>query len=283
MAASPARPRSESAKTDQLVDQLALEVRRTLENASRDQVHDLRVAARRLGQMVAVLDGAGGMGKIRRKLKQTIARAGAVRDCDIAAKLTAKLHAPARLEARLRRRRSLAERELAAHLQELSEAGFADQWRAKLATENGALDARERRVLLRAAHRVFRRAANIDGPPTALHKLRIAAKKLRYTMELLPFPPARLDPIKQLQSKLGDINDYESARRLAAKEGASKTLMKGLEQAQEKKVRQFRRYWKREFAGKEQGWMAILTHPRTPGPAEVKPAPAASFGRVSKR
>jgi CHAD domain-containing protein len=263
MAASPERARSVSAKTKQLLDRFALEVRRTLKKPSADQVHDLRVASRRLGQMVAVRDSAGnGAGKIRRTLKQTIAHAGAVRDYDIAAKLIAKLRAPARVESRFGRRRAEAERELTTYLRNLSGIRFSDKWSAKLTVKNGVVDAAERQMLLRAAQRLFDRAAKIDASPRALHKLRIAAKKLRYTMELLHFSPARLDPIKQLQSKLGDINDYESTRRLAAKEGASKNLIKGLQQAQEKKTRQFRRYWKREFEGKEQRWMALLTHPR---------------------
>ena len=267
--ASPERARSGSVTTKQLVDRFALELRRTLQKPTPDQVHDLRVASRRLGQMVAVVDhgSAGGRtGKVRRTLKDTIAHAGAVRDCDIAGKLIAKLHAPGRLQSRFRRRRAEAERELTLYLRDLSDAGFADKWRAKLSVENRALDAAERQTLLRAVQRLFERAPKMTASPTTLHKLRIAAKKLRYTMELLPFPPARLDPIKELQSKLGDINDYESARRLAAKEGASRNLIKGLEQAQEKKTRQFRRYWKREFEGKEQGWIAILTHPRAAAP-----------------
>jgi len=55
--------------------------------------------------------------------------------------------------------------------------------------------------------------------PEALHRLRVRAKKLRYTMELLAdaFPPAfseELQPlIKSMQSKLGEINDHHTGRK----------------------------------------------------------------------
>lgn len=228
----------------------------------RDQVHNLRVAARRFGQMVTVFDAAGakGAGRIRRRIKTLIRLAGGVRDCDIAAKLLAKFAAPARIQRALQRQRADAEKELIAALGRSTDRKWFDDADETFTTDQPATAAATRQMLQRRARKLFERA-EIDGPPTALHKLRIAAKKLRYTMELASFTAARLEPIKTLQSKLGDINDYESARRIAAKEGASKALIQKLRQAQEKKTRQFRRYWKREFAGKEKGWLAILTEP----------------------
>ena len=263
MAGSPENAHSRASKAFPLLEQWTLEVRRTLDRADRDQVHDLRVASRRFGQMIAVLDGASaaGVGKIRRGLKEIIGLAGAVRDYDIAAKLIGKLNAPARLQTRLRARRADAANDLVAALREMNGARVAEKWRARLPSQNGAVTAAERQVLEDAVKRLFARGARLDQGPRALHKLRIAAKKLRYTMELLPFSPDRLEPIKQLQSKLGDINDYESTRRLVAKEGASQTMIEGLKEAQEKKTKQFRRFWKRDFAGKEDGWRTILTHP----------------------
>ena len=263
MAASPEHKPTRGSKAFPLLEQWALEVRRTLARADRDQVHDLRVASRRLGQFIAVLDGtsATGLGKMRRRLKETIRLAGSVRDYDIAAKLIGKLKAPARLQARLRTRRVEEANILSAALRELDEAGISEKWRAKLPSQNGSITAAERHVLGSAAKRLFSRAAKLDEGPRALHRLRIAAKKLRYTMELLPFSLDRLEPIKELQSKLGDINDYESTRRLVAKEGASRKILEGLKQAQEKKTKQFRRFWERQFSGKEDGWRTILSHP----------------------
>ena len=264
--------KNSSGKTIELLDHLAREVQRTLKNADADQVHDLRVASRRFGQILAVLDGtsgARGVRKMRRRVKDTIRLAGAVRDYDIAANLIAKSGAPARLQARLKQRRSEAERELVAALNDWVDRAFAEKWRARLndlGEQDGSLAPSERQTLIHAAQRLFDRANKINGSARALHKLRIAAKKLRYTMELMPFGQGPVAPIKKLQAKLGEINDYESARRIAEEEGASRELLDRLAESQEKKIKQFRRYWKREFAGKEEGWLAILTHPRTPAP-----------------
>jgi CHAD domain-containing protein len=280
-------PETADGKTAELIDKLALEVRRTIEHADANQVHDLRVSARRFCQILAVLDGSdelSGIAKIRRKVKKKIELAGTVRDLDIAAKLVAKEGGSAAVQARIRRRRRAAERELVTALGRWVSRGFEEKWRAKLDHRHASLRSAERKTLAGAARRLFARAkdtrakdtrakdtrAKDTGSAAALHKLRIAAKRLRYTMELLSFGAATIEQIKQLQSRLGAINDYETARRLIATEGAPQRLLARLEEAQEKKTRQFRRYWKREFAGKEKEWLAILTHPRAhshaPGP-----------------
>lgn len=256
---------SPNAKTNELLDHLSTQVRRTLKNADPDQVHDLRVASRRFAQILTILGGASGahgVAKMRRRVKETIQLAGSVRDCDIAQKLIAKSKGSVRLQSRLRRRRVETQRELADGLKHWIDRGTAEKWRAKL-NGHGALLPAEEQTLIDSAQKLFQRANHVDGSARALHKLRIAAKKLRYTMELMPFESASLEPIKKLQSMLGDINDYESARQLVAGEGAPQALLNRLEQAQEKKTKQFRRYWKREFAGKEKGWLAILSHPRS--------------------
>jgi CHAD domain-containing protein len=274
MAGSPEQ-QSSSSKIDQLLNQLTVEVRRTIRNADRSQVHDLRVASRRFGQAVAVLGDAPGVAKIRRRLKKMVNLAGAVRDYDITSDLIAKLDVAARLKARLRTRRREAQAELVIALRHWAERGSEAKWRSKLSGDPDALAAGEHQTLVQAAQRLFDRAAKLNHSARTLHKLRIAAKKLRYTMELLLVGPARLDPIKKLQSKLGTINDHESARRIVAKEGASRTLIEDLEAAQEKRTRQFRRYWKREFAGKEKAWLEILTHPANTHPTNTEDTPAA--------
>lgn len=185
--------------------------------------------------------------------------AGAVRDYDIATKLIAKLKAPVTLRHRLHRRRVQAEGLLMDSLRDWVTRGFTAKWRSKLMRDRNAPAVNG---LLPAVKLLFKRGAKAEHSAPALHKLRIAAKKLRYTMELAPSNTVRLDQIKALQSKLGDINDYETTRRIAVKEGASNRIAVQLEEKEEKKTRQFRRYWKDEFAGKEREWIADLTHPR---------------------
>jgi CHAD domain-containing protein len=265
MAGSPEHTQSLSSKTLDLLDHLELEVRRALKSVDRNHVHDLRVASRRLGQALAVLESSSatnGIGKIRRRLKSAITLAGSVRDCDITGKLIAKLDPSTLLHTRLARRRTRAERLLVTELRKWVSRRLVEKWRLKLKGQHVTAPTVDTEPLLEAARRVFDRGKKAEKSVRALHRLRIAAKKLRYTMELAPFETARLDAIKQLQTKLGDINDHETARRIASEEGASKRLIQRLEESQEKKTRRLRRFWNDEFAGKKKDWLAALSHPQ---------------------
>src|SRR3954466_8622473 len=58
--------------------------------------------------------------------------------------------------------------------------------------------------------------------PKELHRMRLASKRLRYTLEL--FRPCygrgleqRLDALKKLQNSLGDVNDAVATRKLLGK------------------------------------------------------------------
>src|ERR1019366_4961095 len=58
-----------------------------------------------------------------------------------------------------------------------------------------------------------------DAPPRRLHRVRLASKRLRYTLELFrPCYPAgleeRLDALKKLQDWLGEVNDAVASGRL---------------------------------------------------------------------
>ena len=85
--------------------------------------------------------------------------------------------------------------------------------------------------------------------------------KLRYTLEFLALQTTRLPQIERLQSQLGSINDYETARRIVEEESGPKKLLAQIEDRQRKKIRQFRRYWKSDFEGdgNHRKWMADLS------------------------
>lgn len=254
-------PESAPIKAADLLDQLALQVRRALRTADAVQVHHLRVAMRRFRQALAVAEdhaAPAGIRNIHRRLKKTLALAGDVRDCDVAAKLVGKLKAPPSLLAKLHHRREQAQRLLLSALRQWLDQKMEASWRAKLTGLSGKTPAGP--VLLKAVHRLFNRGRKIRESMKALHRLRIAAKKLRYTMEVVGHPDrARLDQIKALQSHLGDINDYETARRIVAGEAAGKKLSARLEEQQRKKIRVFRHHWNDVFAGKEAEWVKSLT------------------------
>ena len=79
-----------------------------------------------------------------------------------------------------------------------------------------------RRELPRLIAAYFSRVRKVlaeDGSPRKLHPLRLASKRLRYTLELFrPCYPAgleeRLDALKKLQDSLGEVNDAVASARL---------------------------------------------------------------------
>ena len=242
--------------TRELFGRLTRQARRTSKNPDAAQVHKLRVAIRRFSQALALLpEDMPGFRKIQRKLKNTLSLAGQVRDADVAIKLVARLK-PAgvkALQARLSRRRTRSETRLLDSLRDLTVRRAIEP---PAATAPPAQDA-----MVHAAKRLFKRGARAEDSK-GLHRLRIAAKKLRYTLELLAPHTGRLPQIERLQSLLGAINDYETARRMVAEESGSKKLLGQLADQQRKKIRQFRRYWKSHFEGEDnvRKWMEDVSH-----------------------
>ncbi|HLX45799.1 MAG TPA: CHAD domain-containing protein [Bryobacteraceae bacterium] len=248
--------------TRELYHRLTQQARYTSRTPDAEQVHNLRVAIRRFNQALDLHDeDTPGFRKIHRRLKKTMALAGQVRDADIARKLVGKLQ-PAgagTIQAKLAHRRMESEEQLVAALPALAKNGhFEMPASAGKLTQDAIHDA-----IRDAVKRLFKRAAKADDA-RGLHRLRIAAKKLRYALELLAPRHDRLEQMKRLQALLGDINDYETARRIVAEESGGKKLLAQLEDRQSKKIREFRRYWKSRFDGDDNArrWMADLSHTR---------------------
>ena len=243
--------------TRELFHRLTKQARCTSRTPDAEQVHNLRVAIRRFNQALELYEDAPGLRKIHRRLKKTMALAGQVRDADIATKLVGKLKraGAGTLQAKLAHRRMEGEKQLVTALPALATNGHFE-----MPSGAGKLPVD---AIHDAVKRLFKRGAKAEDA-NGLHRLRIAAKKLRYTLELLAPRHGRLEQIKRLQSLLGDINDYETARRIIAEESGGKKLLAQLEDRQNKKIREFRRYWKSDFDGDGniQQWMAELSHPR---------------------
>jgi CHAD domain-containing protein len=122
-----------------------------------------------------------------------------------------------------------------------------------------------------------------DAAPRKLHRLRLASKRLRYTLELFrPCYPSgleeRLDALKVLQDSLGEVNDAVASSRLLR--GALKDkpkVRKFLEQRAAEKAAEFARHWKETFdaPGQEVWWTGFLARPLTgAGGAGHPPTPA---------
>lgn len=118
-----------------------------------------------------------------------------------------------------------------------------------------------------------------DPAPPELHQLRLASKRLRYTLELFrPCYPAgledRIRALKKLQDWLGEVNDaVASARLLSPALKTRPKLHKFLEDRAAQQAAGFTRHWNEIFdaPGREVWWMDFLAKPVTPTKNILKP------------
>jgi CHAD domain-containing protein len=109
--------------------------------------------------------------------------------------------------------------------------------------------------------------------PARLHKIRLASKKIRYTLELFEECYGaefrkRLEALKEVQTALGDVNDAVSAQRVLngamPQSARRKALRSYLKKRAAEKAEEFRVHWMERFdaEGEERRWAAFLKHPR---------------------
>lgn len=106
------------------------------------------------------------------------------------------------------------------------------------------------------------RETEASSDPAALHRLRVAAKRLRYALEILDPPGAkpRLARLRQLQEALGDMNDAHVAcrflRTLPALSAKARPLPARLEAEVQTQIAKYRQLWGRYFGKRgESAWM----------------------------
>jgi CHAD domain-containing protein len=264
MKASP-NPRPFAARVADLLDSLDLQIRQTLKTPSADQVHDLRVAMRRFVQALVVLQSATpGVKGIEKDLKSPMKRSGEVRDLDIAMKFLAEseVESAASIIARIKQERRKAHARLKQALRQMVQRGSIAKWRSKLANP---AEADPKEVIRHAMKRFFDYGDKADAArsPKKLHRLRIATKKLRYTLEL---DGRSHDQIQELQSNLGHIHDLDAIRQILGKHPDAKKVLHPASKKQRKRIREFRDCWKSEFAGAKNRarWKQIATEPGKP-------------------
>jgi hypothetical protein len=127
------------------------------------------------------------------------------------------------------------------------------RWRAALDTvgEAGSLKDLAGSALARVAKRFMHRgktAARAEASADELHQLRIAAKKLRYTLELVtPLYAADLagplERVTDVQTRLGAINDCRTVRSMIEHLPESEATLSWLRRRQRRKTEEFRRDW----------------------------------------
>ena len=207
-------------------------------------VHQARVASRRLREAVPVLTAGlhhTHTGKVQRKIRRLTQALGTVRELDVTLHIIDELGerpgvprtalAEVRalvIEDRERRRAVMLERlesvdsaKLSTRLQAVRQALLhptpAHSWRAALAL----------RVAKRARRldKAIEQAGQIYAPEP-LHQVRIAAKKLRYSLEIADESkvapcPATLKVIKRVQEALGRLHDLQILQHHIAAVGAA--------------------------------------------------------------
>jgi len=139
--------------------------------------------------------------------------------------------------------------------------------------ERGSAEANARRQLPRMMSEYFaevREAMKGKQSPARLHCIRLASKKVRYTLELFRSCygagefDARLEALKDVQTSLGDVNDAVATWRLIAKmiphSPRRKALRRFFEERAAKKADEYRRHWTEQFdaPGRQNWWTEFL-------------------------
>jgi CHAD domain-containing protein len=228
--------------------------RQVKKQGNADAIHDLRVATRRLQEVIdlfePVLPGKARK-KVRRRARGIRRHFAAVRDADVLADLARDLRASA----------PKAQRAAVAALEQALR-GKAERLRRDLAHGHGGTTLRvkgihkrlealldrlarhpadparvaraARRGLARRADELERaRRAAASGRPLPAHRLRIAVKRWRYALEVLdasslgPFTSA-IEEARRVQEKLGSLHDLDVLLDLVGRSPRTRPLRPGL-------------------------------------------------------
>jgi CHAD domain-containing protein len=213
----------------------------------KETVHQLRVSIRRLQAVLRLMGQTGN----RRALRPLMQLAGAVRNCDITLELVraaalAPGHAAYSQLRTLRRQRAA-----------LLKRAVLDFTLPELHGSELVPSPRLLKEFFRAGREAMRHLTE-----ERLHALRLAGKRLRYTVELLdPSAVDRLRELKRLQEELGAINDCATARLLVDDTGFHHWLAN----EQERHLGRFKDTWRCSFGvlGARESWQLFLKHAGT--------------------
>jgi len=225
----------------------------------------------------------GSWKKIRRRIGELMAAAGAVRDCDIAAELAVHAGVPRRsaIIVQLAAQRRKTGRDLLLAVRRWNSREYPRRWHVRL--EVGAAGRPSRAALLSAARHArrtlppqvrgyfaeVRQLLAASAPPAELHTIRLATKRLRYTLELFrPCYGATLEgclsALQRLQQLLGEVNDCAAAERLIEgllpESPIRLRLGHFLRRRASAKAAALRTEWRGRFdaPGREQWWLRYL-------------------------
>jgi CHAD domain-containing protein len=214
-------------------------------------VHEARVASRRLREVLPVaLDDDGA--ELRREIRRLARAMGRVRELDVSLGLlaspTIREHWPpptlARVERELTRDRGRAQDAMAKRIARVDVTALGRELRALarvVAVPAHAADVDSRLMARRRARaRALRDALEDVGTvyaPSSLHEVRIAAKKLRYSLEWTqtavgPVVRTQMAELRAAQQVLGEIQDLHTLqariRRMAAGRPIDRSTVRAL-------------------------------------------------------
>ena len=283
-----------------LLGRLAFQIARTIRSHGAAEVHRLRVAIRRFVRVLEVLKPCfphGESRKIRRVLKKIRVRAGIVRDHDIALRLLRKL-VPSGSGLPLRDLRSAREeacRALLASLKSWMRRNLSARWRGALAgvgSDRSQIQVTASRILSRLAKEFFERGQLIATEKASageLHRLRVAAKEFRYSLDLFgPLYGESIGPLlerlKGVQTLLGDINDCATVRRILERHPGSREIVNAIKKRQRRKTERFGQEWTAcSDPASVREWIGTLSHRGAPNRAVRKPAARAVTTALANR
>jgi CHAD domain-containing protein len=213
-------------------------------------IHDLRTSSRRLRQGLALYDA--GDQQFRQGLKKVITACGLVRDLDVLFSVLGDAHTGQSegFRAELNTIRKDAQRKLARKLRRWRDRNVLGGWKKSLLGKNRAPAVRQSVVDL--MEEFFDRGDRAAKPGNAykkIHRFRVLSKQLRYTLELTePHGSAKLKALKELQDRLGALNDCVVAIDLVSGVSAVTPVVKrNIRRLLPRRERAFRVYWRNAF------------------------------------
>jgi CHAD domain-containing protein len=208
-----------------------VEVMPAAQSGDMRSVHQARVATRRLREALPVLRKSvnnHALTRVRQQVRQMTRALGPVRELDVALGHLEELGARSLLSSRAlgRVRQAIAQERLAKRREMLTAItpGKIEKLRQRLGqVSHGPETPQPAAALEEAAGQVARRASRLAAAmhhagglylPDRLHAVRVAAKKLRYALEIerelkRSKSTARITQLKRLQDLLGLMHDFE--------------------------------------------------------------------------
>lgn len=262
------------------IEKLDGQIDLALKRCGEDEVHDFRVAVRRLAQALRVfaelLPGKEAR-KMRKTLKPALDAAAHVRDLDVDSELLVRvgLRADHPLIEKMRQDRERGALGFLGHLYLLRSQGVPRDWleRLELLRETEEDAAAHARALLPPMAAEFflagRKAALKPSAAAQLHAFRLSAKRFRYTLEIFsgfygPVMEKRIGQVREIQGILGRRQDCAVSMQwleaAASFDAEARQAMQALERRARRLEAEFVKYWRETFdwEGQERLWMRYL-------------------------